>query len=455
MAIQSADLRGVEGFEVSISATVEPGLPTFTISGMSEQAARETKIRVQAAIQNSGLDWPTGRIAVAIGPPGVTVSGLGLDLPIALAVLGLNNVPCFGELAMNGDVRPVRGALPLAMAFTAPHPGIIVAVDNVVEARLAVANVYGAKRLADAIAIAGGDYGRAPLVSPTAATIESNRNMYHADFSEVAITPEVARALEIAAVGRLNVLLIGEPGAGKTMIARRLTSIMPPPTPGECRSITQVFSAAGLNVGGGLILNRPFRAPHHSCTPPGLVGGGASVPRPGEITLANHGVLMLDEVMEFTKMAIDVLGQAASNREVVLTSARGTLRMPANAWVVATAGPTPCGYTRGSKRCRCMPSDCQRWRERLDRVISSLQIDVVIELPTIDNIELATKGESSVEIQKRVEAASKVYAADEARRPGKLSATSRVARAIAALSGATEVGDEHMAEAVAMAAEGV
>lgn len=433
ITITSATLRGVDAVTIDVEVDLGAGLPFWVMVGLAEAAVRESRVRLEAAIRNSGFIFPIARISVNLAPAHLRKDGSGFDLPMALAILGahgtiprerLHDVLVLGELSLSGDVRPVRGALAAAEAARLAHKKVVlVACENGPEAALVRGvEVRTVKTLRDAVAyLAHGKSERAPIVHCHVPAQTERGGV--ADLADVRGQHAARRALEVAAAGGHNILFVGGPGSGKTMLARRLPGILPPMTWQEALEVTRVHSVAGLNIGGGLIDVRPFRAPHHSTTPPGLVGGGAALPRPGEATLAHRGVLFLDELPEFARPTLEAMREPLESGEVVLSRASGTLRYPARCLLVASMNPCPCGrYGDGSTRCRCQRHDVQRYQSRVSGPLLD-RIDLHVDVPPVDLVALEDEapGESSARVGARVCAARQVQ---EARyREGRINAS--------------------------------
>ena len=399
--IHSAALRGVRGHVVHIHVSQQGHLPTLRITGLAVAAERETRVRVTSALASFAheIDATTH---VACDAGGLSIDGTGLDLAIALAVACGDARPAIGalaELSLNGDLRPVRGVLPAVEELREHVRVVIVAPENAAEAALVDGvRIVVARRLSDAIDFAS---GRTSGVED-ALRKQPPRAPPRLDLHDIKGAASARRAIEIAAAGGHHVLLLGGPGAGKTMFARRLPGILPPLTHSEQLEVTRVHSSAGLNIGGGLITARPFRAPHHSTTPPGLIGGGASVPRPGEVSLAHRGVLFLDDLPEVPRAALEVLCEPIETGEVVLSRASGTLRFPARCTLFGTMSACPCGRFP-APQCRCGAPDRARHIGRVHPRLLAL-FDVRVSLPPIDVLTLDSQpaGESSTTVSARV-----------------------------------------------------
>lgn len=413
--VQCAYVFGIQAIPIRVEVDLSGGLPSFSTVGLPEGSVREARVRVQAAIANSGYSFPLGRITVNLAPAHLRKEGTNFDLPIALGILGaagtlpqryLRQLMVMGELSLSGDIKPVRGVLAAAdLAFRSGIPRMLTATENGSEAALIEGlQVYTARHFRDAVAFVQGDKNKASAAK--AGPDNKPKQLPELDLADVQGQHQARRALEIAAAGGHNLLFVGGPGSGKTMMSKRLPGILPTMTHEEAMAVTQVHSAAGLNVGQGLVRDRPFRAPHHSITQAGLIGGGAGIPRPGEITLASQGVLFLDELPEFPRHVLEVLRQPLESHEVVLCRANATLVYPAKIMLVAAMNPCPCGNLgqTSARACRCSPQQIARYQGRLSTPLLD-RIDLHVHVPAVKLKELQdhAPGESSLAVRTRIE----------------------------------------------------
>ncbi|MBW1696515.1 MAG: YifB family Mg chelatase-like AAA ATPase [Deltaproteobacteria bacterium] len=420
--VLSSAVSGIDAYIVEVEVDITNGLPTFTTVGLPEAAVKESKERVKSAIKNSGYTFPDDRITVNLAPADIKKEGTGFDMPIALGILTANRVISqkivsgylfLGELSLDGRVKPVRGSLPMALAAKeAGYLGIVVPADNGCEASVVRGiSVYPVKTLSQAVAFLCGEIVLEPAKTDISAVF-NHENRSEVDFSEVMGQEHAKRALEIAAAGGHNLIMIGPPGSGKTMLARRLPSILPPISFEEAIETTKVFSVVGmLGKDQALITQRPFRAPHHTISDAGLIGGG-HVPRPGEVSLAHNGVLFLDELPEFKKHVLEVLRQPLEDMMVTISRASTTLTYPSSFMLVAAMNPCPCGYYSDPKHaCTCSFGQIHRYRSKISGPLMD-RIDIHVEVPAVPYKDLRKEGvaESSESIRSRVTAARRVQA---------------------------------------------
>lgn len=489
---RSAAVYGIDAHLIDVEVDMFPSgsARDFAMVGMPDLAVRESRQRIKSALINSGFSYPRKGATINLAPANIRKEGAGFDLPIAMGILGamgavtsLDRHLIMGELSLDGAIRPVRGALSVAVcARDQAIPNLIVPAENAAEAAVVrEVNVYGVRHLAEVVALLTRPGEFTPAKANAAAPVEDVASA--PDFRDVRGQTTARRALEVAAAGAHNVLMIGPPGSGKTMLAKRMAGILPPLTFQEAIETTKIHSIAGLlRNGAGLLSQRPFRAPHHTISDAGMVGGGLGSPRPGEVSFAHHGLLFLDEFPEFPRDVLEILRQPLEDGCVTISRSNLSLCFPSNFMLVAAMNPCRCGfYGDATRECRCTPAQIQQYLGKISGPLLD-RIDIHVEVPAVPYKELRgeSQAESSEEMRARVERARATQQARgfyNARMPSRLirkqcalddsgertlemavrrmglSARAhdrvlKVARTVADLAGSETVAAKHVAEAV-------